>query len=591
MEMRGSERQFVACRYGFHIRFRRHGLVALCIALLCGTSCVSSVEAQLLDGITGEERSEKRPIGIRLGRATTLYPCANSSPSPATLPTAASTRENAYRGYAATLRRAPSNAIVTPRAIFASDARYGGAFIAVVEPGLLRTLSTREGSRIIGAAAALTERRQLQPWNESADVALRQAQIADALASYGIIAKSASPRVASAYAEMLTSRNAGETFDAESLRALQPALAEIARRYAPPSRGAHIAVVEPNESDWVKITGGGTPTYPGGIPQTLKPGKYVIDDNHGKACYRRVASSADYAVDPKTGRTRLLWDPADFLDIGLLVVQDAKGRRESCTVTLLNPQWALTAGHCVIREHAADSGAKKTTLEWKYGVRPSSGASTARVYFPHPADSPSIPTQECDDSKRKCHGYSVALFAGDPKLPPGTRWSAGTVVPDIALLPLVFKDAPFEEGGAPAARHIVLRTDAISQDADVAIVGVGMNDNLGARYDGWILNYTEQVVGYIDDEVFGWSPDLKRLGSSACRGDSGGPIYRVPVEDVGHRKVVVGLVSRADAGADSADPLAACRAARAYASRVAKYRDWICGYVMDRQVCPDSSGR
>lgn len=318
-----------------------------------------------------------------------------------------------------------------------------------------------------------------------------------------------------------------------------------------------------------EMTAGGENTPPGNL-DGIKPGQFVATGSADGAKCLRLARDVDF-LPQEDGEINVVYDPLAFLEVGKIMHRDeAHLRRHLCTVILVSDAHALTAAHCAL---VPDSAAPRGYREREALRLP----GRTRVLFPKPGHERELGLECMGGPVEKCN-YHRATVIG-VSTPQDQAWAPGAAVPskDIAILHLQF------EGTRPEVR--VRLGKPPKEKSDITIVGFGTNDIAGQRvsgvqYAGW------QRVGYVKGDGFGWIgnnfADAQRV-TSACTGDSGGPVYN-------------GVVNKAPSGADlrvsavlsfiipaqgsgTGTSAKVCDKATVKALSLAPYREFICALV------------
>lgn len=169
---------------------------------------------------------------------------------------------------------------------------------------------------------------------------------------------------------------------------------------------------------------------------------------------------------------------------------------EVCTVSILNNQFALTAGHCI-------SGHDTKNLYLVFDTTLSERSTTRRVVAAKPSD------YYNPHANRKTNTSDIAVIRFEGGVPQG--YTAASFLPNPTLL---------------------------TNRAEVTVVGYGVNDEETRTGAGVLRTTNVQILdsNYSQTEL---TIDQSQK-SGVCHGDSGGPVYK----QVNGKHYLWGVVSR-----------------------------------------------
>ena len=243
----------------------------------------------------------------------------------------------------------------------------------------------------------------------------------------------------------------------------------------------------------------------------------------GVGCVADAIGSAEQAIIGGE-----LSDPGDYAATGALV----RGLSYRCTATLIAPDVAITAGHCLVDEGFGDFG---FTLDPDL----TDGIEDLVPLVAH-------------------HQHPEFQADGEELTRLGQRNDVGVI---ILAEPIEGVAVEAIESGSEPAGVIELRGGM-----EMTVCGYGRDEWSTARTAG-----VKRDAVVLADLVDTWELQTASENPQPCRGDSGGPLF---VETAGGRRLA-GLVSRASGGSKM------CDSGTIY-TRVAPYADWIDEASLDR---------
>ncbi|WP_438390532.1 trypsin-like serine protease [Caballeronia sp. DA-9] len=302
---------------------------------------------------------------------------------------------------------------------------------------------------------------------------------------------------------------------------------------------------------------GGTPPH---VPVVVDKTRQCLQHATGKS----------WAVNPALNRLFVAFDPAGFSEVGMLLHRfgtAAAPRYDACSLTLLRTDLALSAAHCT---HVAGAS----------GPVPLPGISDAAQFIvlvpkPNLNDSTRDPTacfaQNFDATRCQYYVGTVVSVA----VPPGTTWSDRASPPstDLVALSLSFPS------GSPAA-SAQLNFSPPAKNANITLSGYGLTNVRDVGGTTGNLEVGWQTLDSVTTYGLSWTPSRNGRESSACFGDSGGPIFIGDDFGAGERHQLIGVVSFLDAtGLEKESKAARCEKAPGYGVLLAPHEAWLCGLL------------
>lgn len=316
----------------------------------------------------------------------------------------------------------------------------------------------------------------------------------------------------------------------------------------------------------VKMVGAGEGGRPGGLG-AVPPGRKVAwGKNQTGALCLRPAVPPDYKLDPATNRTKRVWDPAGFRDVGMLLWRKRgpngqAGETEICSFVRLSDNFAVTAAHCAIDSQRGEAIRNRdftaNTIE-------------AIALLPRLDTEDQSPT-DCFADAKGC-GYIVLPLKTQAELPKGIAWPKGSIVPvpDIALLALPF-------GGNPAVKSAISQSSVADR---LTLVGYGRtNANFDAFESGTLLVGWQSKPPLLEKAELVWSVDIRDGEATGCNGDSGGAVFDGDLSGLpSEQPVLAGIISWGEKPKKQpSDRFEKCTAApTGHAVRLDSHYSWLC---------------
>lgn len=303
----------------------------------------------------------------------------------------------------------------------------------------------------------------------------------------------------------------------------------------------------------VMVVNPGTPDTGGTLPGS---GPVVKDPE--RKCYRPATDNDRSIVTG--GSTPIAYIPWGFQEVGLFADQISDDGVNLCTFTLVTPEWAVTALHCV--------GERSTDVQgWKEkpGFR-----TRVRVLLQKP-EVEANKLQPCLENKPAECPYSMGAIAGIFG-PQNVVWDGDVPDRDVALVQVRF---PSKAVGKVA--ELTLSKPAAKQ---VTIAGYGLSNRtsyLAGR--GLLVSWYQPAEN--DPNAVIWRNSGATGGQ--CSGDSGGPVFDSDLygrpSEVHSLIAVTSALIRKNASNPNATGAEACLNAEGRSQSTYRHREFLCRHL------------